>query len=82
MRNSYTSEFKTKVALEAVKGEPSLSELGSKYKVHPNQIWHWRNAVLVGLPEVFSEKRHRKEQDEVLLKDYGHLFAAPESLSE
>lgn len=33
MRKSYTSEFKAKVSLEAVKGERSLSELASKYEV-------------------------------------------------
>jgi transposase-like protein len=30
MRKSYSSEFKAKVALEAVKGERSLSELASR----------------------------------------------------
>jgi len=38
MRKSYPAELKAKVALEAVKGERSLSELASKYEVHPNQI--------------------------------------------
>lgn len=63
MRKSYPSQFKAKVALEAVKGERSLSELASKYEVHPNQIGQWRKSLLLGLPEVFSEKRQRKEQD-------------------
>lgn len=63
MRKSYTAQFKAKVALEAVKGERSLSELASKYEVHPNQIGQWRKALLAGMPDVFSEKRHRKEQD-------------------
>ena len=36
MRKSYTAEFKAKVALEAVKGDKTLSELASKYDVHPN----------------------------------------------
>lgn len=63
MRKRYTGEFKARVALEAVKEERSLSELASKYEVHPNQIGQWRKALLAGLPEVFSEKRRRKEQD-------------------
>ena len=63
MRKSYPAEFKAKLALEAVKGERSLSELASKYEVHPNQIGQWRKALLSDLPGVFSEKRHRKEQD-------------------
>jgi transposase-like protein len=64
MRKSYPSEFKAKVALEAVKGERSLSELASKYEVHPNQIGQWRKALLAELPALFSEKRHRQEQND------------------
>lgn len=63
MRKNYPADFKAKVALEAVKGERSLSELASRYEVHPNQIGQWRKALLAGMQEVFSDKRHRKEQD-------------------
>ena len=63
MRKRHTSEFKARVALEAVKGDRSLSELASRYEVHPNQIGQWRKALLASIPEVFSEKRHRKDQD-------------------
>jgi len=63
VKKSYTAEFKAKVALEAIKGERSLSELASKYEVHPNQIGQWRKALLAGMPEVFSEKRRKQEQD-------------------
>ena len=62
MRKSYTAAFKAKVALEAVKGDRSLSELASKNEVHPNQIGTWRKALLAGLPEVFSDKRRKKER--------------------
>lgn len=63
MRKSYSAAFKAKVALEAVKGERSLSELASKYEVHPNQIGQWRKALLAGLPEVFSDKRRKQDED-------------------
>ena len=68
MKKSYTAQFKAKVALEAVKGERGLSELASKYEVHPNQIGQWRKALLAGMPEVFSEKRRRREEDEEVEK--------------
>ena len=41
MRKSYTADFKSKVALESIKGNQSISELASKYEVHPNQIRDW-----------------------------------------
>ena len=63
MRKSYSAAFKAKVALEAVKGDRNLTELSSRYEVHPNQIGQWRKALLAGLPEVFSDKRRRQEDD-------------------
>ena len=62
MRKTYTASFKAKVALEAVKGEKSLAELATKYEVHPNQIGQWKKAMLSGLPEVFSDRRRKKEK--------------------
>jgi len=63
MRKSYPADFKAKVALEAVKGERSLSELASRYEVHPNQIGQWRKTLLAGVTEIFSDHRHRQEQE-------------------
>lgn len=63
MRKRYSADFKAKVALEAVKGEKSLSELASKYEVHPNQIRNWKKALIAGLPDIFSDRRRRKESD-------------------
>lgn len=63
MRKSYTAAFKAKVALEAVKGDKSLSELAGKYEVHATQIGQWRKGLLAGLPEVFSDKRDREKKD-------------------
>ena len=60
MRKNYPSDFKAKVALEAVKGDRSLAELASRYEVHTTQIGQWRKALLAGLPELFSEKRRRQ----------------------
>ena len=62
MRKSYPAKIKAKVALEAVKGERSLSELSSRYEVHATQIGQWRKTMLAGLPELFSDKR-RKQDD-------------------
>ena len=63
MRKSYPPAFKAKVALEAVVGQHSLTELSSRYEVHPNQIRQWRKALLAGMPELFSERRRREAED-------------------
>jgi len=56
-RKTFTSEFKAKVALEAIKGYKSTNELAREYQVHPNVISNWKKEVLQSLPEIFNSKR-------------------------
>ena len=37
-KKRYTAAFKSKVALEAIKGHKTISEIASEYEVHPNQV--------------------------------------------
>jgi transposase-like protein len=37
-RRNHTADFKAKVALAAIKGEKTLSELAQQFDVHANQI--------------------------------------------
>jgi transposase len=53
-RRTHTHEFKAKVALEALKGVETLSELSSRYKVHPTVISHWKTSLASRAPELFS----------------------------
>lgn len=64
MRRHYDVAFKAKIALEAVKGEKTLAQISSEFKVHPNQIRQWRNHLLEMLPEVFSNRRKSREKDQ------------------
>jgi transposase-like protein len=47
-RKQYSAEFKAKIALEAVKGEKSISEIASHYGVHPTIIHQWTRHLLDG----------------------------------
>jgi transposase len=60
-RRKHSAEFKVKVVLDMLKGIETLSELSSKYGVHPTQITKWRRMFLEKAPEVFSEKPCHKE---------------------
>ena len=50
-------------ALEAVKGEKTMSQLSSEYGVHSNQIGQWKKHLLEELPSLFSDKRKKAERD-------------------
>jgi len=64
MRKSYDATFRAKVALEAVKGEKTLAELSSEFGVHPNQIRNWRKQLLETLPDLFTDRRKKKDKDQ------------------
>jgi putative transposase len=74
-RRNHSAEFKARVALEAIKGMKSMSELASEFEVHPNQISKWKKRALEELPGIFSEKRTREADSEAALKDrlYQHI---------
>ena len=68
-RKQHHPEFKAKVALEALKGEATVSELASRFGVHPTMIHQWKRALLEGASGVF-ERGSRKvaEVDEEQVK--------------
>lgn len=50
-RRNHDAGFKASVALEAVKGERTVSELAAEYGVHPTMIHQWKKALLDGAAE-------------------------------
>jgi len=75
MRRSHDSAFKAKVALEALKGEKTLAQLSSEFKVHANQIRQWRKRLLEVLPNVFSDRGNKKdiEKDDLVSELYRQI---------
>jgi len=53
-RRNHGAAFKAKVALEAIKGEQTLSELAERFQVHPNQIAQWKKKLLAEAEQVFA----------------------------
>jgi hypothetical protein len=51
------------VALAAVKGDRTASELVSSYGVHATQINAWKNQLVNGATEVFADGRKREHVD-------------------
>jgi len=55
-RKRYSADFKAKVALEALKGELTLSQLATKHGGHQTMIAGWRQQASEGLSGVFAGK--------------------------
>ena len=53
-RRWFTADFKTKVALEAQRGDKSIQEISTCHKVHPNQLSTWKSQAIDGLGAMFS----------------------------
>ncbi|RYZ86108.1 MAG: hypothetical protein EOP04_14545 [Proteobacteria bacterium] len=63
-RKSHSSEFKAKVALEAVRSGLRGNQIASKYEVHAVQVSQWKKELLANLASVFEGKRPSKSNNE------------------
>ena len=52
-RKRHSEEFKAKVALEAVRGVRTLSELSAMHGVHPTVVAQWKRQLVEGAAELF-----------------------------
>ena len=69
MRTKRTSEFKAKVALAAIRGDQTVTELASLYKVHPNQITTWKRQAQDQLVAAFDNKKAKSLKTDEKLKE-------------
>jgi transposase len=60
-RKRYSAEFKARVAMEALRGELTVSQLATKHGVHQTMIGDWKRQAMEGLVSVFSGKTEAKE---------------------
>ena len=67
-RKQYSGALKAKIAIEAVKGQRTIQEIGSHYEVHPNQVAHWKKQLLEQAPDIFSSGRIRSEEADEQVK--------------
>lgn len=63
-QKQYTAAEKTKVALEAIKGELTLSQISSKYGIHTTQISNWKRQALELMQQGFAATAKVKSSDD------------------
>ncbi len=76
-RRTFSKEFKSKVALAALKEEKTLSELSSLYGVHSNMINRWKQEAMEHLQGAFtgpsSDEKDKDKLIDELYKQIGQL---------
>lgn len=69
-KKKYTSEFKAKVALEAVKADKTISQIASEYGLHSQQVRAWKREFLKNIHLVFEKEDQAKKLKSELDKAY------------
>jgi len=55
-RRRHDATFKSRVALEALKGIKTIQEIARDYEVHPVQVSDWKKILIDRMPEAFERK--------------------------
>ena len=64
-RRKFSSTFKVKVAIEALRERKTLAELAEHYELHPNQISLWKQEFLKKSTNIFDEPGTQQKEKEV-----------------
>ena len=86
-RRRHSPAFKSKVALEAVKGEETVAQLAARYEVHSGQIQAWKKALVEGASGVFGNGEEQKGRNDAALiarlyQEIGQLKVERDFLAE
>lgn len=62
-KKNYTSEFKAKVVIAAIKGEKGTAEICSEFNIPATNLVDWKNKAIENLHQIFvPENEHIKKQ--------------------
>ena len=63
-RRRHTAAFKFRVALEALEGRKTISQLSSEHEVHANLNRAWKRQLQEDGPRVFATNGERKQREQ------------------
>lgn len=62
-KKNYEPVFRAKVAIEAMKGTKTISQIASEHKIHANLVTKWKKELISNIPTIF-QKQTNKEMEE------------------
>ncbi len=69
-RRTFSRGFKTKIALEALKEQLTISQLAQKHNLHPNQVSAWKKQAKEDLLGVFGTGEQTDDNEELIASLY------------
>jgi len=88
-RRQYSAEFKAKIAIAAIRGEKTASELASQYEIHPTMLNTWKRQLLENASTLFDsgksahqESSEAKAEVDELYRQIGKLKVERDFLAE
>ena len=86
-RRNYSTDFKAKVALSAIRGDGTMAELAGRYDIHPNMIAKWKRQALAGMKEGYGRNaqkadNNREAEIKTLQAKVGELIVERDFLSK
>ena len=78
-RQKHSTDFKKKVALEAIREQKNINQIAKEFQVHPVQVSKWKKQLLEGCGIVFDgdNRQEPREADLTYLQQlplFGVLF--------
>jgi len=60
-RNKYNPEYKSKIVVEILREETSISEIASREDINKNQLQNWKREFLENSAKVFAQSKIEKD---------------------
>ena len=75
MRKHHSNEFKAKVALEAMRGNMTVSEIATHYNIAVSLVSKWKSELIANASNAFGVKsiRSPEESEQKLYSQIGKL---------
>jgi transposase len=74
-KRKFSADFKTKVAIEAIKERETIETISHKYELHPNQVSTWKKEFLNNASAAFASKAELSEDKKQQEADTEKLYA-------
>jgi len=88
-RRQYSPEFKAKIALAAIRGDKTASELAAQHEIHPTMLNNWKRQLLENASTLFDNgksasqaKSAAKSENDELYRQIGKLKVERDFLAE